>query len=180
MCYRSGNERKDIGVTSEETMELLVPDKKLREAMEEFGSAKKQYGQDMAKKLHLRRDALNAAESLADFWPPKKKPERVHELEGKLKGTFSIDLKQPYRLLFRPIETASEDKSKDDGIAGESDDGNEEASQEKVGAVKEVVEGEAPEQKVGGSSRLPPPDAEYERWKRRRKVELLRGEDTHG
>jgi len=58
----------------------------------------------MAKKLRLRLDALKAAESLADLWPPKSGPERCHELKGELSGTFSIDVKQPYRLLFRPLE----------------------------------------------------------------------------
>ncbi|MGO9168836.1 MAG: hypothetical protein ACLP56_18370 [Candidatus Sulfotelmatobacter sp.] len=56
----------------------------------------------MAKKLALRLAALRAAESLADFWPPKSGPERCHELIGDRKGTFSVDLKQPYRLLFEP------------------------------------------------------------------------------
>ena len=58
----------------------------------------------MAKKFTLRLTALEAADSLADFWPPKSGPERCHELTGKLAGTFSIDVKQPYRLLFRPVE----------------------------------------------------------------------------
>jgi hypothetical protein len=35
---------------------------------------------------------------------PKSGPERCHELQGDLAGTFSIDVKQPYRLLFVPIE----------------------------------------------------------------------------
>lgn len=56
----------------------------------------------MAKKLALRLASLKAAESLADFWPPKSGPERCHELKGELKGTFSVDLNQPYRLLFKP------------------------------------------------------------------------------
>ena len=55
----------------------------------------------MAKKLSLRLASLKAAESLADFWPPKSGPERCHELKGELKGTFSVDLNQPYRLLFK-------------------------------------------------------------------------------
>lgn len=58
----------------------------------------------MAKKLTLRLDALRAAGSLADFWPPNSGPERCHELKGDLAGVFSINLKQPYRLLFTPIE----------------------------------------------------------------------------
>ena len=31
-------------------------------------------------------------------------PEGCHELVGNLKGTFLINLVQPYRLLFKPLE----------------------------------------------------------------------------
>jgi proteic killer suppression protein len=90
-------------------VDLVVANKKLREALELQSSAQKQYGKDMAKKLHLRRDALAAADSLADFWPPNRKPERVHELKGDLKGLFSVDLAQPYRLLFKAIDVIDDD-----------------------------------------------------------------------
>lgn len=56
----------------------------------------------MTKKLKLCIATLQAADSLADFWPPKSRPERFHELKGKLRGTLSVDLTHPYRLLFRP------------------------------------------------------------------------------
>lgn len=58
----------------------------------------------MAAKLGLRLSALEAAESLADFWPPRSGPEQCHELKGDLAGTYSMDLKQPYRLLFSAID----------------------------------------------------------------------------
>jgi len=60
----------------------------------------------MCRKLLLRIAALRAANSLAVFWPPKSGPERCHELVGADKGTFSMDVKQPYRLLFKPVEEA--------------------------------------------------------------------------
>jgi proteic killer suppression protein len=93
-------------------MEIVVTDRKLAEALDLESSARRQYGKDMAKKLHLRRDALKAAESLADFWPPKSLPERVHELGGDLKGLFSIDLKHPYRLLFKAIDAVADDDAR--------------------------------------------------------------------
>jgi len=144
-------------------MDLFAPDRKLREALEDLACAKRHYGQAMAKKLHLRRDALRAAESLADFWPPKKKPERVHELMGDLKGIFSIDLKQPYRLLFKPIEvvaqpthTEREQTSPDSGVGtATSKQTHELSAQEKAS------------------------DDELKRWKAIKTVELLRIEDTH-
>ena len=61
----------------------------------------------MAKKLRLRLDALESAESLADFWPPYSGPERCHELKADLSGIYSMDAKHPYRLLFRPTDDTS-------------------------------------------------------------------------
>lgn len=59
----------------------------------------------MAKKIRQRMGALASADSLADFWPPYSGPERCHELKADLAGTFSIDLKHPYRLLFEPLDS---------------------------------------------------------------------------
>ena len=87
-------------------MDIYVSDNNLRKAIEDEAACKRRYGADMTKKLTLRLAALRAAESLADFWPPKSGPERCHELKGDRAGTFSVDLKQPYRLLFRAIEAA--------------------------------------------------------------------------
>jgi proteic killer suppression protein len=85
-------------------MQLFVRDNKLRAALEDEALCKKRYGADMAKKIILRIRALRAAECLGDFWPPMSGPERCHELKADLAGKFSVDLKQPYRLLFLPIE----------------------------------------------------------------------------
>jgi proteic killer suppression protein len=91
-------------------MDVFVKDKKLRRALEDDGLCKRRYGADMAKKLRIRVASLSAAESLADFWPPKSGPERCHELQGQLVGTFSVDLNQPYRLLFTPIAVDPNEK----------------------------------------------------------------------
>src|SRR5437870_12359583 len=95
-----------------ERMDIDVRDNKLRRAIEDETACRRQYGSNMAEKLALRLAALRAAESLADFWPPKSGPERCHELSGDRAGTFSVDLKQPYRLLFKPSgETQPSDRS---------------------------------------------------------------------
>ena len=85
-------------------MEISVRDNRLKAALQDESVCKRRYGSDMAKKLKNRLATVGAAASLADFWPPKSGPERCHELQGDLAGTFSIDLNQPYRLLFVPIE----------------------------------------------------------------------------
>lgn len=92
-------------------MEVRAKDK-LKAALESEAVCQKQYGRDMMRKIMLRLGELRAAVSLADFWPPMSGPERCHELKGELAGTFSIDLKQPYRLLFVPVEeTPPKDRS---------------------------------------------------------------------
>ena|SRR5580692_7704500 len=83
-------------------MDLHVSDNGLRKAFEDEAVCRRRFGADMAKKIQLRLAGLKAADSLAGFWPPKSGPERCHELIGNRAGTFSVDLKQPYRLLFRP------------------------------------------------------------------------------
>jgi plasmid maintenance system killer protein len=85
---------------------------KLKAVLESEAECQKQFGRDMMKKIMLRLSALRAAVSLADFWPPVSGPERCHELKGKLGGTFSIDVQQPCRLLFVPLEeNPPEDRS---------------------------------------------------------------------
>ena len=88
-------------------MQVLVTDKKLKKTLETEKSRQKAYGAEMAKKLKLRIGALDAAESLADFWPPKSKPERCHELSPGRPGTFSMDLVHPHRLLFQLVGSFS-------------------------------------------------------------------------
>lgn len=95
-------------------MEILINDGKLRSAIEDDDACRRCYGADMAKKIKLRIAALHAAESLADFWPPKSGPERCHELKGNQTGTFSVDVKQPYRLLFKPAEEPPESDPPDE------------------------------------------------------------------
>jgi proteic killer suppression protein len=77
---------------------------KLKAVLESEATCQKHYGRDLMRKIMLRLSVLRAAVSLVDFWPPMSGPERCHELKGELAGVFSIDLKQPYRLLFVPIE----------------------------------------------------------------------------
>jgi plasmid maintenance system killer protein len=86
-------------------MEIEIPDNSLKRSIEDDRRRVRKFGTDMASKIAIRMAALTAAQSLADFWPPLTLPERCHELKGQLKGLFSIDLKHPFRLLFRPIET---------------------------------------------------------------------------
>lgn len=89
-------------------MQVVIKDKKLKTSLEDRAMCQKQYGKEMAKKIMLRMAALSAAESLADFWPPMSGPERCHVLMGDLEGLFSVDVKHPYRLLFRPTDAPAD------------------------------------------------------------------------
>jgi len=93
-------------------VEISSRDRRLRAAIEGETECRRHYGSAMCKKLRLRIEALDAADSLADFWPPKSGPERCHELEGSEAGVFSMDVKQPYRLLFKPndLDVSAEEK----------------------------------------------------------------------
>jgi proteic killer suppression protein len=86
-------------------LEIRVKDRRLKAALEDEALCKRRYGPAMTKKIALRLAALRAADSLADFWPPMSGPERCHELKGDRSGQFSMDVKQPYRLLFEPVES---------------------------------------------------------------------------
>jgi plasmid maintenance system killer protein len=94
-------------------MDITISEKRLRKVAHDDAACRRQYGVNMAKKLSLRLASLRAADSLADFWPPKSGPERCHELIGDLKGTFSVDLNQPYRLLFKPTSKPAEDEAEE-------------------------------------------------------------------
>lgn len=90
-------------------LEIEIRSRKLKAALENDPLCVKRFGKQMAHYIRLRMDALDAALNLFDFWPPKSKPERIHELSGKKAGLFSIDVKQPYRIIFRPIYELKKD-----------------------------------------------------------------------
>ena len=72
----------------------------------------KEFG-EQAKKIGLRMTVLRAAPCLNTV--PVQKPDRRHELTGKRKGTFAVDLKHPFRLVFEPVEDPVP-KKEDGGI----------------------------------------------------------------
>lgn len=81
-------------------MDIAFKNKKLGKSFIEGKELEKVHGVKRASKIRVRMKELRAAESLMDFWPPFSPPSRCHELKGKLKGHFSVDLDHPYRLIF--------------------------------------------------------------------------------
>jgi plasmid maintenance system killer protein len=100
-------------------MEIEISDNSLRKALEDDRKRVRKFGPDIAAKIAIRMTSLLAAKTLADLWPPFKLPERCHELKGTRKGVFSIDLKHPFRLLFRPINTESNPERPDSDSAAD-------------------------------------------------------------
>lgn len=58
------------------------------------------YGSENGKTIRLRMVFLQGAGNLSKV--PVSKPFRLHELKGKRKGQFAVDLKHPLRLVFVP------------------------------------------------------------------------------
>ncbi len=72
----------------------------------------KEYG-EQAKKIMMRMAVFKGAPCLAAV--PVQKPDRRHELIGDRKGTFAVDLRHPFRLVFKPAEDPVP-KKEDGGI----------------------------------------------------------------
>ncbi len=74
--------------------------RKLAKVFNSEKELKKEYGEQMWSSIKKRMAVLRAAPTLEDV--SHKPPERRHELEGRRKGTFAVDLKHPHRLVFKP------------------------------------------------------------------------------
>jgi proteic killer suppression protein len=60
------------------------------------------YGEKQANLIAKCLTALQASATLGDFWPPYEGFRRCHALKGNRAGMLSMDLLQPYRLIFKP------------------------------------------------------------------------------
>lgn len=79
-------------------MDIVFKTKKLEKICNSQKLLQKEFGHEQAKKIRQRLDELSAAEVLEDI--SHLPPPRCHELSGNMKGRFSVDLRQPYRLIF--------------------------------------------------------------------------------
>lgn len=77
--------------------------KKLKKLFNEEKAMIREYGPQRAKRIRVVMTALRAAPNLGIFAPPYSPPHRCHELTGDRKGTLSLDLDGPYRLIIQPI-----------------------------------------------------------------------------
>ncbi len=80
-------------------MDITFKNNKLENIFNSSRLLNKEFGQN-ADKIRKRMAVLKAASSLAQV--PHQKPIRCHGLIGKREGEFAVDLKHPYRLVFKP------------------------------------------------------------------------------
>ncbi len=81
-------------------MDIEFESQKFCKECNDFKLLVRKHGLAQAKKIIQRLDELKAAERLADI--SHLPPPRLHELTNNWKGFYSVDLNQPYRLLFTP------------------------------------------------------------------------------
>jgi hypothetical protein len=81
-------------------MKIHFSTKKLQKIFNSNDKLIKHYGADQTIKIKLRMSTLKSAVNLAQV--PTDKPERRHQLQGKRSLEFALDLKQPFRLIFKP------------------------------------------------------------------------------
>ena len=79
-------------------MEILYKRRKLEKICTAFDTAVKEYGIDMAEKIHQRIDEITSAPN-SDFLI-KYKIGNCHHLKGNRKNQYAMDLVQPNRLIF--------------------------------------------------------------------------------
>lgn len=78
-------------------MELRFQTGKLGKKYNDFALLRKAHGEQRAKLIRRRHDAIRAAVALEDL---RNVPRSLHELTGNRKAQLSLDLDEPYRLIF--------------------------------------------------------------------------------
>lgn len=81
-------------------MDILFSSRKLAKDCNDSRRLQRRYGQRTANLVRQRLDELYAADNLAEIG--RLPAPRCHELTGNRKGTLSVDLDHPRRLLFEP------------------------------------------------------------------------------
>jgi proteic killer suppression protein len=81
-------------------VDILFSTDKMRKLFTTRSKLVGEYGAEQAARIARRLDDLRTARNLETM---RTLPGRCHELTGDLDGTLSLDLKHPFRLLFKPV-----------------------------------------------------------------------------
>ena len=82
-------------------MEIQYKSKKIRKVCTDANTARKNYGEKMARKIQQRIDELTAADSVEMMI--QYHIGRCHSLTGNREGHHALELVQPYRWVFTQI-----------------------------------------------------------------------------
>lgn len=82
-------------------MDIVFKTNKLEKTFNSAKELQRAYGADNAGKIMVRMAVLRAAPSLAEV--PKEKPDRCHPHIGDGRGHYTVDVKNPFRLIFEPV-----------------------------------------------------------------------------
>lgn len=83
-------------------MEIKYKNRNLKKISTNADIARRNYGEQMAKKIHQRIDNIIAADSVEML--VLCRIGRCHPLHGDRKGQYSMDLIHPYRLIFTRVD----------------------------------------------------------------------------
>ena len=81
-------------------MDIYYKSKQIEKVCNQAKEGIKELGPEIAKKLRMRMTELKAADVLSDI--SHLPPARLHELDGGRDGEVAVDLKHPFRLIFKP------------------------------------------------------------------------------
>ena len=84
-------------------MNIVFKTTKLKKIYNSEKELVKAYGAERAVIIKRRMVFLKAANNLSRV--PITPPFLRHQLKGKLKGCFAVNVKHPYRLIFRPVNS---------------------------------------------------------------------------
>lgn len=81
-------------------MDIQFDSRQLEKDFNDLKRLKRKYGEENARRIRRRLDEIRAADRLEDLRALQQC--RCHELTGDRKGQLSVDVLQPYRLIFVP------------------------------------------------------------------------------
>ena len=79
-------------------MVVTCASRSLERIRTDFSKSVREYGESIAQKLYQRLNEIRAADTVELMI--QNQIGRCHGLEGSRKGQYSVDLAQPYRLIF--------------------------------------------------------------------------------
>lgn len=82
-------------------MEITYKNSKLQKVCKNFSEAEKRYGKDMAEKIHLRINQIEASSTVEMMI--QYRIGRCHRLKGNRENQYAVDLVHPNRLIFEKI-----------------------------------------------------------------------------